>query len=101
LTTGWRIAQRYWNTLFSGFSTYWALRAASSRATEGLPRIVFFNFLQDFEPVLYHHLCGALGEVIKLFSADPEEGLPTELRDTLQPGLFSAKELDALGLLLI
>ena len=28
-TTGWRNAHRYWKTLFSYFSAYWTLRAAS------------------------------------------------------------------------
>ena|SRR3984893_6526387 len=34
-----------------------------------------------------------------LFSADPEEGLPAELVETLQPGLFSFKETKAGSLL--
>ena len=38
---GWRNAQRYWYTLFSHCSAYWALSVASSRASEAFPR--FFS----------------------------------------------------------
>ena len=40
-TTEWRNGQRYWYTLFSHCSAYWALSVASSRASEAFPR--FFS----------------------------------------------------------
>jgi hypothetical protein len=61
----------------------------------GLISDCFFNFLQDFQAILYHKLHCLLGEVVHLFSADPEECLPAELVDTLQPRLFSFKEVKA------
>jgi hypothetical protein len=41
-----------------------------------------------------------LRKIIHLLSADPEEGLPAEFAETLQPGLFSFKEAKA-GILLL
>ena len=41
-----------------------------------------------------------LREIIHLLSADPEEGLPVEFVETLQPRLFSSEEFDAVSLLL-
>ena len=51
--------------------------------------------------VLDHQFDRPHREVIHLFSADPEEGLPTEFADTLQPGLFSSEEFDAVSFFLI
>jgi hypothetical protein len=52
----------------------------------------FFALIQNSQTVFDHELYGPLRKVIHLFSADPEEGLPAELEETLQPGLFSFKE---------
>src|SRR5260370_25621830 len=66
----------------------------------GLTSDCFFNFLQDFQAILYHELCCLLREIIHLFSADPEEGLPVEFVETHQPRIFSSEEFDAGSLLL-
>ena len=66
----------------------------------GLTSDFFFNFLQDFQAILYHKLYCLLREIIHLLSADPEEGLPAEFVETDQPRLFSSEELDAGSLLL-
>jgi hypothetical protein len=66
----------------------------------GLTSDCFFNFLQDFQAILYHELYSPLREVVHLLSADPEKGLPAELVETLEPGLFSFKEAKA-GILLL
>jgi hypothetical protein len=52
------------------------------------------------EAILDYELYSPLGEIIHLLSADPEEGLPVEFADTLQPRLFSGEEFDAVSLLL-
>ncbi len=41
-----------------------------------------FCFLEDFQTILYHKFDGPLREVVHLFSADAEEGLPAELLET-------------------
>ena len=66
----------------------------------GLTSDCFFNFLQDFQAILYHKLYCLLRENIHLLSADPEEGLPVEFVETHQPRLFSSEEFDAGSLLL-
>ena len=66
----------------------------------GLTSECFFNFLQDFQAILYHELYSPLRQIIHLLSADPEEGLPVEFVETLQPRLFSGEEFDAVSLLL-
>ena len=66
----------------------------------GLTSDFFFNFLQDFQAILYHELCSPLGEVVHLLSADPEEGLPAKFSEADQPRLFSSEEFDAGSLLL-
>ena len=66
----------------------------------GLTSDCFFNFLQDFQAILYHKLYCLLRKIIHLFRADPEEGLPAELMETLQPGLFSFEEAKAGSFLL-
>src|ERR1700724_2599716 len=66
----------------------------------GLTTDCFFNFLQDFQAILYNKLYCLLREIIHLLSADPEEGLPVELVETHQPRLFSSEEFDAASLLL-
>ena len=66
----------------------------------GLASDYLFNFLQDFQAILYHELYSLLREVVHLLSADPEEGLPVEFVETLQPRLFSSEEFDAVSLLL-
>ena len=66
----------------------------------GLTSDCSFNFLQDFQAILYHKLYCLLREIIHLLSADPEEGLPVEFAETLQPRLFSSEEFDAVSLLL-
>jgi hypothetical protein len=66
----------------------------------GLTSDCFFNFLQDFQAILYHKLYRLLRKIIHLFSADPEEGLPADLVETLQPRFFSFKEAKAGSLLL-
>jgi hypothetical protein len=37
----------------------------------GLTSDFFFNFLQDFQAILYHELCSPLGEVVHLLSDRP------------------------------
>ena len=93
-TRGWRNAQRYWYALFSHCSAYWALRVASSRASEAFPSDFFFNFLEDLQAIVCHELRCLLRKVIDLFGADPEESLPTELVEALQPRLFPIKKFD-------
>src|SRR5271166_2251998 len=66
----------------------------------GLTSDCFFNFLQDFQAILYHKLYCLLREIIHLLGADPEEGLPVKFVETDQPRLFSSEELDAGSLLL-
>jgi hypothetical protein len=48
----------------------------------GLTSDCFFNFLQDFQAILYHKLYCLLREIIHFLSADPEEGLPAEFVET-------------------
>jgi len=55
----------------------------------------FFNFLQDFQAILYHKLYRPLREIVDLLSAGPEERLPANLVYPLQPRLFSSEEFDA------
>src|ERR1700730_15721977 len=57
----------------------------------GLTSDCFFNFLQDFQAILYHKLYCLLREIIHLLSADPEEGLPAEFVETHQPRFFSSE----------
>src|SRR5260370_37336209 len=59
----------------------------------------FCAFIQNSQTVFDYQLYRLLREIIHLFSADPEEGLPAELVETLQPGLFSFKEATAGSLL--
>ena len=66
----------------------------------GLPSDCFFNFLQDFQAILYHKLYCLLREIIHLLSADPEEGLPAEFVEPHQPRLFSSEEFAPVSLLL-
>src|SRR5580692_2874760 len=66
----------------------------------GLTSDCFFNFLQDFQAILYHKLYSPLREVVHLLSADSEEGLPAKFSETRQPRLFSSEEFDAVSLLL-
>jgi hypothetical protein len=66
----------------------------------GLTSDYLFNFLQDFQAIFYHKLYCPLREVVHLLSADPEEGLPVNFVETLQPRLFSLKEAKAGSLLL-
>jgi hypothetical protein len=60
-----------------------------------------FNFLQDFQAILYHELYSPLRQIVHLLSADPEEGLEVEFVDTHEPRLFPGEESDTVGLLLI
>jgi hypothetical protein len=57
----------------------------------GLTSDYLFNFLQDFEAILYHELYSPLREVVHLLGADPEKSLPVDFMETLQPRLFPAK----------
>jgi hypothetical protein len=66
----------------------------------GLTSDCFFNFLEDFQAILYHKLYCLLREIIHLLSADPEERLPAKFSETLQPRLFPSEEFDAVSLLL-
>src|SRR5260370_28788391 len=54
-----------------------------------------FDFLQNFEAVLYDVFYCLFREVVHLLSADSEKSLPGELVDTLHPRLFTSKECDA------
>ena len=56
-----------------------SLKPSKRRLTSDL----FFNFLEDFQAVLYE-LCCLLREVIHFLSAHPEEGFPTEFVETSQ-----------------
>jgi len=49
----------------------------------GLTSDCFFNFLEDFQAILYHEPYSLLTQIIHLLSADPEEGLPVEFAETL------------------
>jgi hypothetical protein len=69
-------------------------------STRGLTSDCFFNFLQDFQAILDHELYSPLREIIHFLGADPEEGLPVEFVETLQPRLFSSEEFEAVSLLL-
>src|SRR5580704_5574428 len=60
----------------------------------------FCAFIQNSQTVFDYELYSLLREIIHLFSADPEEGLPAELVETFQPGLLSFKEAKAGSLLL-
>jgi hypothetical protein len=60
----------------------------------------FCAFIQNSQTIFDYELYSPLRKIIHLFSADPEEGLPAELVETLQPGLFSFKEAKAGSLLL-
>src|SRR5260370_21200714 len=59
----------------------------------------FCGFIQNSQTVFDYELYSLLRKIIHLFSADPEEGLPAQLVETLQPGLFSFKEAKAGSLL--
>src|ERR1700730_3339766 len=59
----------------------------------------FCGFIQNSQTVFDYELYSLLRKIIHLFRADPEEGLPAKLVETLQPGLFSFKEAKAGSLL--
>jgi hypothetical protein len=56
----------------------------------GLTSDYLFNFLQDFEAILYHELYSPLRKIIHLLSADLEKGLEVEFVETLQNSTPSA-----------
>ena len=99
ITTGWRKAQRYWKTFFELLRVL-DVESGLKPSKRDLTSDYSFNFLEDFQAILYHKLYSPLREIIHLLSADPEEGLPVEFAETLQPRLFSSEEFDAVSLLL-
>ena len=77
-----------------------ASRAASSRASEALPRIVSSTSSRTSRQYSIASFTSLLREVVHLLSADPEEGLPAKFSDTHRPRLSSSEEFDAVSLLL-